>query len=109
MPPDGQTFVWTGHTIHGDRSKPYAPDTELCASLIVPPLIAPREFAEFNVGGGRSVRILGLLPLYAEELEVKLQHGLQALMDLVGGSGLTDVSVRSGTIWPESLVTAPDP
>lgn len=91
MPHDDRTFLWTGHTIHGYRSQHYAPDTRLCASLIVPPLVAPREFGEFNVGGGRSVRILGVLPLYQEELEVKLQHGLQALMDLIGGSDLTDV------------------
>jgi hypothetical protein len=91
MPHEGETFLWTGHTVHGDRSQPYAPDTELCASLLVSPSIAPPQFAEFDVGGGRSVRILGVLPLYAEELEVKLQHGLPALLDLIAGSDLTDV------------------
>lgn len=74
MPHDGQTFLWTGHTIHGNRSQPYAPDTHLCASLIVAPLIAPREFGEFKVGGELSVRLLGVLPIYAEELEVKLHQ-----------------------------------
>jgi Suppressor of fused protein (SUFU) len=91
LPHDGETFLWTGHTIVGNRSQLYAPDTQLCASVIVPPLIAPREFGEFNVGGERSVRILGVLPLYAEELEVKLEHGLQALMDLIHGADLTDI------------------
>jgi hypothetical protein len=91
VPHDGETFLWTGHTVHGDHSQPYAPDTQLCASLIVPPLIAPHEFGEFDVDDGRSVRILGVLPLYAEELEVKLQQGLHALMDLIGSSDLTDV------------------
>jgi hypothetical protein len=93
VPHDSETFLWTGHTLHGDRSQPYGPDTQLCASLIVPPLIAPQEFGRFDVDGGRSVRILGVLPLYAEELEVKLQHGLQALMDLIDRSELTDVVV----------------
>jgi hypothetical protein len=91
LPHDGETFLWTGHTVHGDRSRPYAPDTRLCASLIVPPMFAPPEFGEFDVHGGRSVRILGVLPLYAEELDVKLQHGLGALMDLIGGADLTVV------------------
>jgi hypothetical protein len=91
LPHDGDTFLWTGHTVHGDRSRTYAPHTRLCASLIVPPVCAPAEFGEFDVDGERSVRILGVLPLYAEELEVKLRHGLQALTDLIGGSDLTDV------------------
>jgi hypothetical protein len=91
MPHDDETFLWTGHTIDGNRSQPYAPDTQLCASVIVPPLIAPREFGEFTVGGERSVRILGVLPLHAEELDVKLQHGLQPLMDLIRGADLTDI------------------
>jgi Suppressor of fused protein (SUFU) len=91
LPHDDETFLWAGHTVHGDRSRPYAPDTRLCASLIVPPRLAPPEFGELDVDAGRSVRILGVLPLYAEELEVKLQHGLQGLMDLIGGSDLTEV------------------
>jgi suppressor of fused protein SUFU len=91
MPHEGATFLWTGHTAHGDRSHPYAPDTGLCASLIVPPMIAPPGFGELNAGRGRSVRILGVLPLYAEELEVKLRCGPRALADSIAAADLTDV------------------
>jgi hypothetical protein len=91
LPHENETFLWNGHTLHGDRSEPYAPDTTLCGSLIVPPLVAPRGFEEFDVDDGRSVRILGVLPLYAEELELKLEHGLDALLHVLGGSDLTDV------------------
>ena len=91
MPHENGTFLWNGHTTHGDRSRPYMPGSRLCASLIVPPMIAPPEFEEFDAGPGRSVRILGVLPLYAEELEVKLQRGLPALLDLIRASDLTDV------------------
>jgi len=91
MPHEGRTYFCAGHSVHGDRRHPYGPDTRLCASLLVSPLTAPDEFDEFSVGGGRSVRILGVLPLHAEELDVKLRHGLQALLDLIDRSGLTDV------------------
>jgi hypothetical protein len=91
MPHEGETFLWNGHTLHGDRARPYAPDTALCATLLVAPLVAPRGFDRFRVKGGRSVRILGVLPLYAEELEVKLRHGQDALDDLIAASDVIDV------------------
>lgn len=91
MPHTGDTFLWNGHTIQNHGSEPYAPDTKLCGSLIVPPLTAPPGFEEFAVDGRRSVRILGVLPLFAEEMEMKVRHGLDALWDVIGASELTDV------------------
>ena len=90
--PNGyETFLWAGHTVGDERSQPYSAGTKLCASLLVRPLVAPEAFPEFDVGDGRKVRIFGVFPIYAEELALKLERGLEALWDAIADSDLTDV------------------
>jgi hypothetical protein len=86
------TFLWYGHTIpNGDPPEPYADGMELCCAFIAPPVAAPDDFAELLVGDGRSVRILAVVPLYAEEMRLKLKRGSDALYDLFDEHGITDV------------------
>jgi len=52
--------LWSGHTVpNGDPPEPYAPNTKLCGALIAPPV--------------------AVWPLHADEMELKLDKGLEAL------------------------------
>jgi hypothetical protein len=91
LPHDYSTFLGYSHTIpNGDPPEPYAPDTRLCCALIAPPLVAPEGFGEVE-HEGRSLNVLGVLPLYEDEMKFKLKRGTEALFTLFDQAGLTDV------------------
>ena len=76
--------TWLGH-LHsmpnGDPPKPLSPDTKLSGVLLVPPILAPPEFWSLDVRPGKTVRFFAIVPVYAEEMEFKLKHGGDALLD----------------------------
>lgn len=76
-----QRWLWAGHTIPANEPPaPYATNTKLTSCVILPPLLAPPSFGVFE-GQEKVVRIFTLVPLYQEELELKLEQGLDALLD----------------------------
>ncbi len=93
LPHDHSTFLWYGHTIpNGDPPGPYAADTDLCCALVSPPIGAPVEFNELVVGD-RTVRFLGVIPLYEDEMRLKLAKGTDALLDRFDDAGIGDIVV----------------
>ena len=92
LPHEYSTFLRYGHTIpNGNPPAPYADGTGLCCAFVAPPVAAPDEFAEMLVGDGGSVRILAVVPLYEDEMRLKLERGADALYDLFDEHGITDV------------------
>jgi hypothetical protein len=91
LPHDYSTFLGYSHTIpNGNPPEPYAQGTRLCCALIAPPLVAPEGFGEIE-REGRSLKLLGVLPLYEDEMEFKLKRGSDALFRLFDKAGLSDV------------------
>jgi len=103
LPHDHSTFLWYGHTIpNGDPPEPYADGTELCCALIAYPLLAPREFNTLELGNGRSVRFLGVIPIYEDEMRFKLEKGSDALYDLFDEHEVTDlVDLNRSSVVPK--------
>jgi hypothetical protein len=92
VPHEYDTFLWHGHTIpNGDPPEPYAPGTELCCALVIPPLEAPEGFDVLEVPDGRRVRVLGVLPIYEDEMSLKLKRGADDLYALLYEHGIADV------------------
>jgi Suppressor of fused protein (SUFU) len=92
LPHDYSTFLWYGHTIpNGDPPAPYAENTDLCGAIIIPPLLAPSGFGEVQLADGRRVRILGVLPLHGDEMQLKLDKGADALYDRLEQNQIADV------------------
>jgi hypothetical protein len=91
FPHQYNTWLWTGHTIpNGDPPEPYADDTELCCSILLPPLLVGSEFDVLEFGE-RRVRFLGVYPLYAEEMRLKLESGFEALIDRFDNAGVSEL------------------
>jgi Suppressor of fused protein (SUFU) len=91
LPHQFNTTLWTGHTVpNGDPPESYAPDTKLCGALLVPPLIAPEQFGTLRVGE-RVVHFLAVIPLHRDEMQLKLDHGLDALFDFMDEANITEI------------------
>ena len=92
LPHEFETFFTVGHTVpNGDPPEPYAEDTKLCCALIAPTVLGREGFESFEVSDGRVVRVYGVVPLHRDEMELKLDKGLDALIDLLDRHEVTEL------------------
>jgi hypothetical protein len=90
FPHDYDTVLWTGHTVpNDDPPEPYASSTRLCGVILAPPLLTADGFDELDAGD-RNIRFLAVIPLHAAEMNYKLEHGADALFDLLDAADLTE-------------------
>jgi len=86
------TWLGEGHTVtNDDPPQPLAPGTRLCGALLLPPQHVPQAFRELRIDGGKTIRFLAVVPLYEEEMALKIRDGTAALVDLLRKHGVTDV------------------
>ncbi len=82
LPHEYNTWLGWGHTVpNGDPPERFARNTKLCCALLLHPLLAPDDFQQLTMPDGRTVNFLALVPLYREEMEYKLKHGTEALLE----------------------------
>jgi len=84
-----QTYLADGHTI--DNGEPYFEGTALCAALLARPPGVPRGFDRLRIDGEKEIAFYCVLPLHAEELAYKREHGAAALLGLLRRHGLRAV------------------
>jgi suppressor of fused protein SUFU len=84
-----------GHSIpNGDPPEPYSSDTDLCGALVLPGLTVPKAFWELETPKG-SVRFYALWLLHEDEMNFKLEHGTDALLDAFERAHVTEeVDIR---------------
>jgi hypothetical protein len=79
FPHEYDTWVGASHTIPtGDPPKPFAANTKLCCMMLIPPMRAGEGFSSLSLPD-RYVNFYALVPLYREEMELKLREGSEAL------------------------------
>ncbi len=77
-----ETWLGWGHTIpNGDPAEPFADNTELSGIILLPTLYAPEEFSELHITQDKVIEFFSLVPLYSEEMNLKLTKGSDVLMD----------------------------
>jgi hypothetical protein len=92
LPHRHDTWLWFDHMVpNGDPPEPYAPSTQLCCALLLPPITLPREFTVLEAPDGRTITFLALIPVYREEREHALRTGVDALIDRLDSAGIRDV------------------
>src|SRR5262249_15324760 len=92
LPHEYSTFLWYGHTIpNGEPAQPYADDTAFCCALIAPSATLSAEAQRFETPDGRSVWIFSIVPIYADEMELKLREGTTALTERLAARGVSDI------------------
>lgn len=83
LPIDNNTWLGYGHTI--DNQSPYANDTRLCASMLIG-LQGVEEDSEICIlPNGDEVNFYQVIPLCRKELEYKLNHDADELLDKMYG------------------------
>ena len=92
LPHKHATWFGFGHTIpNGDPARPYAPDTKLCGAIVLPPVTVPPEFRELRIDADKTIVFYSLVPLYQEEMDLKLRKGADALLDKFDAKGINDL------------------
>jgi hypothetical protein len=86
------TWLGWGHTIpNGDPPKPYAHNTKLCGALIWPPVSSPDGFRTLTINSLKVIHFFAVVPLYEEEMNLKLRSGMKALLKKLGEAKISDI------------------
>lgn len=86
------TWLGLGHTIpNGDPAQPFADNTALSGLLILPPVNVPESFLQLNIDAQKTIHFYCLIPLYQEEMELKLKKGTNELLKKLSKNGVSDL------------------
>jgi hypothetical protein len=89
LPHEYETWLFHGHTVpNGDPPQGFAPDTELCCWWLWDPNIPDPEQSSVRLSDDKEVYFLQIVPLYKEEIDVKLRKGNEAFLNLLGESNV---------------------
>ncbi|PGK52118.1 hypothetical protein CN918_30465 [Priestia megaterium] len=92
MPHEMDTWLGYGHTIQNDNPiQPFAFNTKLCASLIIPPIGVSDKAWTVQVREEKTVHFYNVLPLYESEMNYKTRRGTDKLLDRFDKYGLNDI------------------
>jgi Suppressor of fused protein (SUFU) len=91
FPHEYGTWLGFGHTVpNGDPPEPFAPDTELCGAILLPPVLGPDGFERVEAAG-REINVLAVIPLHADEMDLKLDRGSDELIDRLDDADLSEL------------------
>lgn len=79
LPISNDTWLGFGHTM--DKQSPFAEDTKLTAAILTGPQGVEEGGEVCILPGGEEVNFYQVLPLYREEMEYKLEHDADALLE----------------------------
>ncbi len=79
LPIAGDTWLGFGHTM--DNEENFAKGTELCAATLTDPQDTEDGSEVCILPSGEEVNFYQVMPLFRDELEYKLEHGADALLD----------------------------
>lgn len=83
LPINMDTWLGFGHTIHGNEDMtPFAENTELNSFVLLTACNLMYERLDLRLSSGKKINFYQMFPLYQEELDYKLENGLDALLDL---------------------------
>lgn len=87
---NGTWLAWGQAVPNGNPPQPLAPDTKLCGVIVAPSLFVPPEFYELRAGD-RTIVFYGAIPVYAQELALRQEQGMEALLGKLLDHGIQDV------------------
>lgn len=92
LPHEYKTFLTQGHTIpNGDPAEPFHPKTKMCCWLTLGPIWFDKGFKTLKLPDGRTIDFLAMIPIYKEEMEMKLSKGPGVLADKLATLPMTEL------------------
>ena len=83
LPIASDTWLGFGHTM--DNEEDFAENTKLCAAILTGPQDTEGGSEVCILPGGEEVNFYQVIPLYRDELEYKVAHDADALLDKMNG------------------------
>ena len=83
LPIASDTWLGFGHTM--DNEEDFAKGTKLCAAILTGPQDTEDGSEVCILPSGEEVNFYQVIPLYREELEYKMEHDADALLDKMNG------------------------
>lgn len=107
FPHEYQTWIWSTHTIpNGDPPEPFAANTQLCCTMLLPPVTIGEGFHELRINDEKTIHFLALVPITRDEMDLKLKRGAEALFDAFDRQNISEVlnptrksSIRKKPWW----------
>lgn len=91
FPHEYNTWLNYGHTIpNGDPAEPFAENTNLNTMVLLPTIIFGEDFHSLKLEN-KTIDFYSLIPLYSEEVNLKMKKGVEALFDGFDKFGVTDI------------------
>jgi hypothetical protein len=87
FPHEYGTYLGPGHTIQNPY--PWSPNG-FTGALIADQVLTPSKAAELMAYDGREIHFLGVWFLYEDEMQLKLDDGVERLWDLCVDAGITE-------------------
>jgi hypothetical protein len=92
LPHNFNTWLAPSHTVpNGDPAEPFAGNTEFCCMLVDWPLLFDEGLVRLEISPAKTINFYSLVPLYREEMDHKLQHGLESLNEYLEATNVTEL------------------
>ena len=101
LPIDCDSWLGHGHTV--ENREPFAENTKLCTAILIDPQ-GTEDGSEFcTLPGGEEVNFYQVIPLYEDELDYKLEHDVDALLNKMRGISFVVNPTRQNAITRGTL------
>ena len=101
LPIASDTWLGFGHTM--DNKENFAENTKLCAAILTGPQSTEEGSEVCTLPGGEEVNFYQVIPLYEDELDYKLEHDVDALLDKMAGISFVVNPTRQDAITRGTL------
>ncbi|MDF2713741.1 MAG: hypothetical protein K0R28_666 [Paenibacillus sp.] len=94
LPHEYATWLYLAHTVpNGSPPQPYATNTKLSGMLLAPPSVTrdPKDFFTLTLPNRNQVHFFSLIPLYTEEMDLKLERGADHLFGKLEKAGVNEI------------------
>ncbi len=101
LPIVSDTWLGFGHTM--DNEEDFAKGTDLCAAILTGPQGTEDDSEVRTLPGGEEVNFYQVIPLYRDELDYKMAHDADALLDKMNGISFVVNPTRQDAITRGTL------
>ena len=100
--------TWLGFVHTMDNEDDFAKDTKLCATMLTGPQDTEDGSEVCILPSGEEVNFYQVIPLYREELEYKMEHDADALLDKMDGISFVTYNTRPNAMTMGKLGSVED-
>ena len=94
---------WLGHGHTVENREPFAENTKLCTAILIDPQGTEDGSEVCTLPGGGEVNFYQVIPLYEDELDYKLEHDVDALLNKMRGISFVVNPIRQNAITRGTL------